>query len=137
MVLLINHKHLGVNFRKIFEISGCALGIRFSIQGISVLVVGLYAPANAGAQPQFFNELNELIEQNHANMDLVFCLGDFNFVEDPLKDRSVAPEGRNEPGLVQFISTKNLLGIKDIYREQNLHGGILVTILNSTKRNLG
>ncbi|MCP4649531.1 MAG: hypothetical protein GY853_05555, partial [PVC group bacterium] len=122
MALLINHKHLGTNFRKIFEIAGRALGLRFSIQQISILVVGLYAPANAGARPLFFNELNGLIEQNHANTDLVLCLGDFNFVEDPLKDRSVTYEGRYEPGLVQFISTKKLLSIKDIYREQNPHG---------------
>ncbi|MCP4651419.1 MAG: hypothetical protein GY853_15240, partial [PVC group bacterium] len=102
-----------------FEIAGRALAVRFSIQQVSVLVVGLYAPANAGARPSFFNELNELIEQNHANTDLALCLGDFNFVEDPLKDRSAPIAGRYESGLAQFITTRNLLGIKDIYREQN------------------
>ncbi len=47
MALLINHNHLGVNFRRSFEIPGRALGIRFLIQEISVLAVGLYALANA------------------------------------------------------------------------------------------
>ncbi|MCP4648684.1 MAG: hypothetical protein GY853_01210, partial [PVC group bacterium] len=65
---------------------------------------------------------NDLIEQNHANTDLVFCLGDFNFVEDPIKDRSSITGGRHEPGSEQFVTTRNLLGIKDIYREQNLKG---------------
>ncbi len=122
MSILINHKQLGTNFRKIFEIPGRALALCFSIKETSVLVVGVYAPANAGARPTFFNELNQLIEQCHTNTDVMFCLGDFNFVEAPVKDRSGVTEGRHEAGSAQFTITKNFLGVKDIYREQNPQG---------------
>ncbi|MCP4652394.1 MAG: hypothetical protein GY858_03270 [Candidatus Omnitrophica bacterium] len=80
---------------------------------ISVLVVGVYAPANAGARPTFFNELNQLIEQHHANTDVSFCLGDFNFVEAPVNDRSGVIKGQYEAGTAQFTTTKNLLGLRN------------------------
>ncbi|MCP4652636.1 MAG: hypothetical protein GY858_04550, partial [Candidatus Omnitrophica bacterium] len=66
-------------------------------------------------------ELNELIEQHHANTDVTFCIGDFNFVEIPVKDHSGAAEGWYESGTAQFTTTRNLLGVKDSYREQNPH----------------
>ncbi|MCP4653340.1 MAG: hypothetical protein GY858_08180, partial [Candidatus Omnitrophica bacterium] len=46
----------------------------------------------------------------------------FNFVEEPVKDRTGFTNGRHEPGLTQFTLTKNLLGVRDIYREQNQQG---------------
>ncbi len=45
MSVLSNHKQLDINFQKIFEIPGRALAVHFSIKEISILVVGVYAPA--------------------------------------------------------------------------------------------
>ncbi len=122
MCILISHRQLGDGYRKVFEIPGRALAVRYKVQETTFLIVAVYAPANAAQRPNFYRELNEKIGQSHVNTDVVVCLGDFNFVENPSLDRSNVVQHTREPGNSEFQGTRELLGIKDVYREVNPSG---------------
>ncbi len=123
MTLLINHNHLGTCHRKVFELEGRAMAITYSLNGVKIFIIGIYAPANATHRPGFYRALNEKLRDNHVNFDIALMMGDFNFVENPVVDRSSFSDIRGvERGSSEFQIAMALLEVKDIYRSSKPEG---------------
>ncbi len=86
--LIINRRQLGSGFQKVFEIPGKAIAIKYKMNNLAVLIVGIYAPAQAKFRPGFFGDMGKGLGRLPLDCDLVTCLGDFNCVEDKALDRT-------------------------------------------------
>ncbi|MCP5063863.1 MAG: endonuclease/exonuclease/phosphatase family protein, partial [Ignavibacteriae bacterium] len=121
--LIINRRQLGSGFKKVCDIPGKAIAIKYKINGLSALIIGVYAPAQTALRPGFFNELGLKLGKGTGNFDFVICLGDFNCVENKFVDRTSSQNsGSDDAGTKDFRVIKNLLRLKDVYREQNPDG---------------
>lgn len=117
LIILFNHKYMFGNFRKIFQINGRAIAVSFQVLSKVFFLVGLYAPGHRDLRQGFYSGLRHKIEENsEICADFVFCLGDFNFVENQNLDRSENTQDRVPPGLNEFNGLKDLYSLKDVYR---------------------
>ncbi len=123
VTVMINRRQLGRNFQAYCEIPGRLLGVKFEFNAVSVLVIGVYAPAQPQHRPLFFNNAADIFGRGGINFDLRLCLGDFNCVPNRVLDRTSQQNNQAEDaGTKNFRVVQNLLDLKDIYREINPDG---------------
>ena len=101
-----------------FEIGGRCLAFKIYIDNFVLLVVGIYAPAQAKFRPHFFDQLYDKINDTIEFSDVIL-VGDFNCVENPILDRFPKRKNFSEPGILAFSRLKNDLNLEDPNRHSN------------------
>ncbi len=118
LCLLINRNHLGSKHRPVFEIPGRALGIEYKIRQHTILVIGVYMPANPEQRPAMIKALTEITQGRRTHPNITLCLGDFNCVEENRLDRnSIRTYTEVGSDLLQRLNI--LLNVEDVFRKQN------------------